>query len=100
MLEKDIEDMQIEAKELEKEIELHQRENGHDQDDLFIKTTKGFVAETITSFAKQNQLLEKMKKQFKTVLEYFSEETGDGNPFTSTDEFFGNFSTFLLSFSV
>ena len=99
-VEKDIEDMQTEMLELHKEMKLHQREGMHDQDDLFLPTTEGFVADTTASFEELIKLLSKMSKRFKDVLVYFAEETRDGNPFTSTDEFFGNFSTFLQSFSV
>jgi hypothetical protein len=95
--------MKLELKELEKEIELHQQQQQEDSDpnDLFLPTLEGFVVETANSFQKLEELLVQMRERFVGLLEYFGEETtGDGKPFTSTDEFFGVFSVFMQSFSV
>ena len=92
--------MKVELKELEKEIEHHQQQDNSDPDDLFLPTMEGFVVKTASSFKRVEGKLSQLKEKFKAMLEYFGEETRDGQLFTSTDEFFGIFSTFLQSFSV
>ena len=88
--------MQTELAELEEEIEWYRNEEERHEDDQFLPTTEGFVVETRASFRNQRKLLDKMKNCFKSILEYFGEDSKG----VSTDEFFGNFSTFLQSFQV
>lgn len=92
--------MQVELKELEREIEYHKAQTTSDPSDLFLPTLEGFLAETGQSFQQLGKLMAEMKVRFRNTLEYFGEDLGDGQPFTSTDEFFGIISAFLQSFSV
>lgn len=101
-IEKDFADMTLDLKELNKEIEhqQQQQQQAHsDPRDLFLPTLEGFVVETGRSFQQMEALFAQMKERFRSLLEYFGEETGDGKIFTSTDEFFGVFSVFMQSFS-
>ena len=92
--------MKMEVREMKKEIEFHQSQDTSESNDLFVPTMEGFIAETTKSFQMLEELIIKMKEKFVKILEYFGEEIGDGQPYMSTDEFFGIFSTFLQSFSV
>jgi len=81
---------------LEEEIEWHRNIGERQKEDQFLETTQGFVKDTRISFQSQEKLLGQMRNRFKTVLEYFGEESKG----MSADEFFGIFSTFLQSFQV
>ena len=95
-VEKDFEDLQTDLTDLDEEIDWHRGKDKREKEDLFLETTQGFVKDTRVSFQSQEKLLGKMRNRFKTVLEYFGEESKG----MSTDEFFGIFSSFLQSFQV
>ena len=95
-VEKDFEELQSELTELEKEREKYKKEGEIHEGDLFLYTTEEFSQKTEISFKSQKKFLDKMTNKFKTILEYFGEETSN----MSTDEFFGNFSNFLTYFQV
>lgn len=99
-LEKEFVDLQLELKELEREVEYHQlHTSSANPDDLFLPTTEGFVTSTKVEFDRFEALLKEMKKKFKETLAYFGEDPSDsGAP--SVEEMFGTFAVFLQSFSV
>ena len=99
-LEKEFTDLQLELKELEREVDLHQSQRSSaDPDDLFLPTTEGFVSSTRVEFDRFETLIGDMKSKFEETLVYFGEDPKDsGAP--SVEELFGNFAGFLQSFAV
>lgn len=99
-LEKEFADLQLELRELEREVEHHQSQRSSpDPDDLFLPTTEGFVSSTRTEFERFESLIGDMKRKFEETLIYFGEDPKDsGAP--SVEELFGNFAAFLQSFAV
>lgn len=103
-LEKDFADLQLELKELEREVDYHQSQQrsgsgGSDPDDLFLPTTEGFVSSTRSKFERFEELIGEMKRKFEETLVYFGEDPKDSGAPT-VEELFGNFSAFLQSFAV
>ncbi len=98
--EKEFSDLQYELKEVQKEL-AWQREhsNPSNETDLFVPTMTGFVEATKAEFNALKALIAEMKLQYEETLQYFGEDPRDPSC-PSTDEFFGIFSTFLVSFSV
>ena len=99
-LEKDFADLQLELKELEREVDYHQTQRSSaDPDDLFLPTTEGFVSSTRAEFERFEGLIGDMKRKFEETLVYFGEDPKDsGAP--AVEELFGNFAAFLQSFAV
>lgn len=99
-LEKEFVDLQLELKELEREVEYHQLQSSSaNPDDLFLPTTEGFVTSTKVKFDRFEAALKEMKKKFEETLIYFGEDPSDsGTP--SVEEMFGTFAVFLQSFLV
>lgn len=98
-LEKDFADLQLELKELEREVDHHQSQGSGDPDDLFLPTTEGFVSSTRAEFERLEGLIDDMKRKFEETLVYFGEDPKDSGAPT-VEELFGNFSAFLQSFAV
>lgn len=100
-LEKDFADLQLELKELEREVDYHQsqRSSGGDPDDLFLPTTEGFVSSTRAEFERFEGQIGEMKRKFEETLVYFGEDPKDSGAPT-VEELFGNFAAFLQSFAV
>ena len=99
-LEKDFADLQLELKELEREVDHHQSQgSGGDPDDLFLPTTEGFVSNTRAELEQLEGLINDMKKRFEETLIYFGEDPKDSGAPT-VEELFGNFAAFLQSFAV
>ena len=99
-LEKEFSDLQLELKELEREVKFHQEQGSSaDPEDLFLPTTEGFVSNTKEEFHRFEVLFKDMKKKFNKALIYFGEDPRDsGVP--SVEEMFGTFAVFLQHFSV
>ena len=100
-MEKEFSDLKYELREVEKELVHHQQGKvpPTGEIDLFVPMMAGFVETTKAKFDALAGLLSEMKVLYKETLQYFGEDPSDpGCP--STDEFFGIFSTFLVSFSV
>lgn len=99
-LEKEFADLQLELKELEREVEHHQSQSSSaEPDDLFLPTTEGFVNSTKAEFDRFSRLIQDMKKKYEETLVYFGEDPSDsGAP--SIEELFGTFAIFLQSFAV
>ena len=100
-LEKEFVDLQLELKELEREVEYHQLQSSSaTPDDLFLPTTEGFVTSTKVEFDRFEAALKEMKKKFEETLIYFGEDPSDSSGAPSVEEMFGTFAVFLQSFSV
>ena len=99
-LEKEFADLQLELKELEREVDHHQSQRSSiDPNDFFLPTTEGFVSSTKAEFDRFAGLIGNMKRKFEETLVYFGEDPKDsGAP--SVEELFGNFAAFLQSFAV
>lgn len=99
-LEKEFADLQLELRELEREVEYQQSHRSlAEPDDLFLPTTEGFVSSTKMEFDRFEGLIRDMKNKFEETLTYFGEDPTDSTA-PSVDELFGTFATFLQSFSV
>ena len=99
--EKEFSDLQYELLEVQKELSWQRAHPPKStiETDLFVPTMTGFVEATKGEFNALQALITEMKLQYDETLQYFGEDPSDpGCP--STDEFFGIFSTFLVSFSV
>ena len=99
--EKEFSDLQYELLEVQKELSWQRAHPPKStiETDLFVPTMTGFVEATKAEFNALQALIVQMKLQYDETLQYFGEDPSDpGCP--STDEFFGIFSTFLVSFSV
>lgn len=94
-LEKEFQDLKSELKEIEWEIEYHQRLPSREPGDCFLLATERFTATAVSAFTKMEALIAEMKAEFEHAVVFFGEDPTD----TSTDEFFGIFAAFLQSFN-
>ncbi len=98
--EKDFSELQYELMEVQKELSWQKKHpNSSNETDLFVPTMTGFVEATKAEFDALKALMAEMRLQYEETLQYFGEDPRD-HSCPSTDEFFGIFSTFLVSFSV